>query len=287
MSSIFTQSLKGPTQEGPLKEVGGRYLLLERIDRGRCAEVHLALDRKDGAKVAAKLALPGEGGDFVRAVFRNEARALELGAHRNVVRLIDTDTRTAEPFLIMEYVPGPTLRTLSYEGRIDRKGALRLVGGMLEALERMHGLGLVHRDLKPKNIMLGPEREAKLIDFGFAYVPGIPDITAASDKRFGNPVYSPPERMNGAGDPRADIYSVGMMMHELLSRGVPCRMLETARLLFVHRLPSFVAAEASIGILDPEAAEVIGTALCRDPAGRFQSAREMRERVELLLASPA
>ncbi len=287
MTFIFTQSLKGHAQGRPLKEVGGRYLLLERIDQGRCAEVHLALDKRDGAKVAAKLALPGEGGEFVRAVFRNEARALELGAHRNVVRLLDTDTRTAEPFLIMEYVPGPTLRTLSYEGVIDGKGALRLVDGMLEALEHMHGLGLVHRDLKPKNIMLGPEREAKLIDFGFASVPGVPDITAASERRFGNPVYAPPERMNGTGDPRADIYSVGMMMHEMLARGIPCRMLETARLLCVHRLPSLIAAEAAVGLLSAEAADVIGTALCRDPAGRFQSAREMRERVERMLASAA
>lgn len=283
MTLHHLQSQKGPAEARP-REIGGRYLLLERIDKGRCAEVHLALDKKEGTKVAAKLAFPGMSGDFIRTVFRNEARALEVAAHRNVVGLLDADTRSAEPFIIMEYVPGPTIRALSCEGRMDKAGALRLVGGILEALEHMHGRGLVHRDLKPKNVMLGLERGVKLIDFGFASVPGAPDFTAGSEARFGNPVYSPPEGTNGVGDPRADIYSVGMMMYELLSRGFSCRILDTARLLCVHRAPSLVAAEAAAGLIGHEAADIIGTALSRDAAGRFQSAREMRERVERVLS---
>ena len=82
----------------PQRKIGGRYLLLERIDKGRCSEVLLALDEKEGRQVAAKIGLPRQDRDFVRTVFRNEARALEIGAHPNVVKLLDADARAGEPF---------------------------------------------------------------------------------------------------------------------------------------------------------------------------------------------
>jgi serine/threonine-protein kinase len=155
---------------------------------------------------------------------------------------------------------------------------MRIIIGILEGVEAMHASGVVHRDLKPKNIMLGSEREVKIIDLGFASVPGMPDFTSGSDARFGHPIYSPPERTNGRGDQRTDIYSVGMMMYELMG-GSSFRLLDCIRMLGAHIIPSIVAADAAVGLMSREAAEIIRNSLSKEPGERYQSAREMKEAI--------
>ncbi len=269
---------RGPAD---LHIVGDRYLLLERLDQGRCAAVHLGLDVRQMRTVAAKIGLDESDAEFTRKVFEHEARALSRASSDAVVRLLDADHSAREPFLILEYIPGPTLRNLN---RIDRPAGLRMAAGICSALESIHSGGVVHRDIKPKNVMLDEMRQVKLIDFGFAHIEGAFDLTSLSKKRFGNPVYSPPETTNGVGDPRADIFSAGIMLYGLAMSRSPLRALDAARVAGTRLCPAILLAEAAAGTIPLEVAEIIIKATESDPRQRFQSAREMRLAIEQALS---
>ncbi|HSB46557.1 MAG TPA: serine/threonine-protein kinase [Candidatus Bilamarchaeum sp.] len=258
--------------------IAGRYCLIEEVGRGRLGSVHKALDCESGGTVALKFGLGDMG--FARTSLMNEASALARVSHEGVAGLRGAGESEMGPFIVMDYVHGLNLRQLLKSGGMPSGMAMRAMGTVLGALESSHQSGVVHRDIKPKNVMIGTDGKARLVDFGFARVSGESDYTEKFTHAFGNPIYSPPEDLRGNADPRVDIYSAGVMLYEL--------MINRNRFYFVSAM-KLLELRTSIGRafggrnVPADALEIAHKATERDPEMRFQSARAMREALENII----
>jgi serine/threonine protein kinase len=203
-----------PTRKDTL--LGGRYSLRERIGVGGMATVWLADDVRLDRDVAVKLLAEGLTDDeaFV-ARFRREARIAAGLAHPNLVRVFDFDPDAPQPYLVMEYISGPNLATRLERG--DTIQADRVATDLLSALGAIHRAGVVHRDVKPANVLLAPGGRALLTDFGIARPEDATSITQTGQMP-GTGRYMAPELMQGdEASPRTDLYSAGVLLQELLS----------------------------------------------------------------------
>lgn len=203
--------------------VAGRYRLRAEIGRGGMGQVYLAERVGDGAQVAVKALKPELGGEeTLRRRFEQEARALGAIRHPNVARFLDLVI--GEPsLLVTEYIEGPTLRELlDREGRFAAERAARIARQLSSALHAVHAAGVVHRDLKPDNVVMARAEDGadcpKLIDFGLAKL-GLPRhqrLTRAG-AIFGTPQYMAPEQVAGRDvDERADVYALGCVLYQML-----------------------------------------------------------------------
>ncbi len=203
----------GATALGPGTLLGGRYRLERRIGGGGMATVWLAADRQLGRSVAVKVlsdALASDRG--YRARFRREAKLAAGLSHPSLVRVFDRGEEDERPYLVMEYVAGPTLAARIATG--DRVDGERLAHELLRALAHIHGAGIVHRDVKPANVLFDPAGRAKLTDFGIARPDDATQITQTGEV-IGTLRYMAPEV--AAGDPatqRSDLYSAGVVLAE-------------------------------------------------------------------------
>jgi serine/threonine-protein kinase len=260
--------------------IGSRYRILGWIGRGGMAEVyraeHLVLKRQ----VALKL-LPAEraGGDLgVR--FEREAQTAARLDHPGCIRVFDSGRHPdGSHFLVMDLIEGPTLRARMGEiGRVPAVRAIRVVGDLLRALSHAHRLGILHRDVKPENIMFAPSERGErvvLIDFGLARVFEDPSLTAVGTC-VGSPSYVAPERLlQQPYDERADIYSAGVILYELLAGIRPIRgdtPDEIARRQVERMPPPLIVA--------PLLGEVAMRALAKDPRERYATAHAMASDLE-------
>ncbi len=201
--------------------LNGRYALREEIARGGMAAVYLADDLRLGRQVAVKVLTPEESRQ-PRAVeqFRREAQAAAALSHPNVVAVYDWGCVDDTAFLVMEHVDGPDLRQLLREhGPLPEELAVRLAAQLLGALEMAHGRGIVHRDIKPRNVLIDSRGSARLADFGIA--------ASAEDEDdaevvYGTALYVAPELVRGQSvDGRADLYSLGVLLYEVLTGEPP------------------------------------------------------------------
>ncbi|HSB63753.1 MAG TPA: protein kinase [Thermoanaerobaculia bacterium] len=199
----------------------GRYQILGTLGKGGMGTVYRALDRELDDEVAVKVLLPEafDEGNTVSVTLKQEIRLARKITHRNVVRTHDLGEADGLRFLTMEYVPGTTLRDI-----IDRKGAIALSPGLQIAkqlcrgLAAVHEAGIIHRDIKPPNIMVLPNGVVKLMDFGIARTAEGADVAFQGDRTVGTPYYMSPEQALGRElDVRSDIYSVGVVLYELFS----------------------------------------------------------------------
>ncbi len=249
-----------------------RYLLADEIGVGGMGSVYRATDLRTGGAVAVKIPHPFLAKDpaYQKRLQREAQIAASLYSPR-VVRVIDLDTDEGTPFLVMEYVPG---RTLADEMR--ERGALSVTDAVIVALEvaraldAAHQRGITHRDLKPANIKI-VEGEVKVLDFGIARAEGL-SVMSAQTAMLGTPEYCAPERAEGEGDIRADIYALGVMLYEMLVGHLPFSSTNTLALLRKHELepPPPLPAE-----VPDEVAEVVEICLAKPPAERYQTPREL------------
>ncbi|WP_326797100.1 protein kinase [Streptomyces sp. NBC_01808] len=273
---------------------GGRYRLLDLLGTGGMASVHLAHDTVLDRQVAVKT-LHTELGreDSFRERFRREAQAVARLSHQNVVSVFDTgedrfagDGGGPVPYIVMEYVEGRPLRSVLDEdvarfGAMPTEKALRIVSDVLAALDASHEMGLVHRDIKPGNVMMTRREQVKVMDFGIARAvqSGVTSMTQTG-MVVGTPQYLSPEQALGRGvDARSDLYSVGVMLFELLTGRLPFDADSPLAIAYAH-VQEPPPAPSSINMTVPPVVDaLVARALAKNPGERFRSAEEMREEV--------
>lgn len=256
----------GPTGEASEELTGrlldGRYRILAPLARGGMATVHVALDTRLDREVALKVMHPAlaHDPDFV-ARFAREAKAAARINHPNVVHVSDTGQDGAGAdrvvFLVMELVRGRTLReVLTERGRLSPAQALEVLEPLLAALAAAHGAGLVHRDVKPENVLLADDGTVKVADFGLARAVEASSLTAHAGLLLGTVAYLAPEQVSrGVADGRSDLYAAGIMLFEMLTGRVPYSGDTPMAVAYQHvhqRVPA--PSQASPGIvsdLDP------------------------------------
>ncbi|WOQ69690.1 Stk1 family PASTA domain-containing Ser/Thr kinase [Microbacterium limosum] len=269
--------------------LSGRYRVDDLIGRGGMASVYRGFDLTLGRTVAIKI-LKRELADDTgfRTRFRLEAQAASRMANPTIVRVYDageddeTDASGAVhtvPYIVMELVQGRLLKDIVAEGPVPEADAVRYVDGILEALEYSHRAGVVHRDIKPGNVMVTPSGQVKVMDFGIARAVSDSSSTVAETTTIlGTAAYFSPEQAKGETvDARTDLYSAGVVLFELLTGRAPFRGDSPVAVAYQHVseapvAPSEIAPEVSRA-LDA----IVLRALAKDPYQRFQTAAQFRE----------
>jgi eukaryotic-like serine/threonine-protein kinase len=268
-------------REPPRGLIEGRYRLDDPIATGGMGEVWRATDLVLNRPVAVKLLRPGSAGyeeNLVR--FRAEARHAGSLSHPGIAKVYDY--REAEPpYLVMELVDGPSLARLLDAGPLDPAPTMGLIAQAARALQAAHAAGLVHRDIKPGNLLVGPGGWVKITDFGIAHAAGSAPLTRPG-ALLGTPAYLAPERAAGApATPAADLYALGIVAYQCLTGRLPFKG-EAVAVALAHReqplppLPPWVPAEVAALVADLTA---------KDPRARPASAGQVAERAEDLHAA--
>jgi serine/threonine-protein kinase len=256
----------------------GRYRILELLGEGGMGRVYRALDQRLEREVAVKLLrvdLLRE--ESARKRFRLEARALSRVNHPAVATLFDFESLEDTDFLVLEFVPGETLARRLEAGPLPERRARVIALAIAEALEAAHDLGVVHRDLKPGNVMLTPRGRVKVLDFGLARLTDV-DLSLASTVSAAGPVlgtvpYMSPEQIAGtAVDARSDLHALGAVLYEMLSGERPFAADSLASLVYriVHEPPRPLR-ELRPGVSE-DLARIVERCLEKDPARRFGGA---------------
>ncbi len=281
--------------------VAGRYRVLAKIGRGGMGSVYEAEHVTTGKRFAVKLLLPGLGRiPEIARRFEREAKASSVLNHPNVVAVVDFGTLDddATLYLVMEYVPGRSLADVLDAGRIPTLRALAVCRQVLEALSHAHAQGVVHRDLKPDNIMLldagrsEEERDiVKLLDFGIAKLEDADgEKLTQAGVAFGTPDYMAPEQALGEEvDARADLYSLGVILYELLAGRRPFESSDKLAVLRMHvAVPAPpLGADIFARPFAPELNAAVGKALEKRREDRFATAAAMIEALDVATMAQA
>ena len=278
--------------DGPV--FAGRYELGMVLGRGGMAEVRAGWDRRLGRAVAVKTLLPDLAGrPAVRRSFEGEARAAARLAHPNAVAVFDVGEEDGVPFLVMEQVTGPSLEHELAGGPLDAGRVRRLGGELLAALGAAHAAGLVHRDVKPANVLMAPDGSAKLADFGIAKaVAGQGAATemdlTATGQVFGTVAYMAPERL--AGRPatvQSDVYSVGVVLYESLTGARPFAAATPVEVIRAIDRARPVPLRQCCPGLDAALVSAVERSMTRNPDDRFRSAADMSAALRAPAEPPA
>src|SRR5262245_4848988 len=265
----------------------GRYRIVERLGDGGMGSVYRATDPRLERDVALKVLHvdPDTGrGEDRRKRLRLEARALSRLLHPNIATLFDLDSDGGMDFLVLEYVPGHTLAHLLESGPLPEARARAVALEVTEALDAAHEQGVVHRDLKPGNIILNPRGRAKVLDFGLARFQGSSSVALASLRSTepagavsGTLPYMSPEQIRGERtDARTDVWAVGVILHEMCAGARPFAGSDYSQLLYriVNEAPPSLR-ELRPGVPEGYAA-IVARCLQKDPARRYADAAALR-----------
>jgi serine/threonine protein kinase len=255
----------------------GRYEILVELGRGAMGVVYRARDPQIGRTVAIKtlrpdLGLPGDAFAELKKRFYQEATAAGRLSHPNIVAIHDVLDVDGVPYIVMECLEGRTLADLiAAEGRLDPARAVRLFVQVCEALDYAHARGVVHRDIKPGNIVVTPGDVAKVTDFGIARVTG--STVTQTGAVLGTPAYMAPEQLRGqVPDGRSDLFAVGVSLYEALAGANPFQADELAAILYrvVHE-PAPPLAERNPRV-SPRLAAAVERAMAKAPGARYATA---------------
>jgi eukaryotic-like serine/threonine-protein kinase len=260
---------------------GDRYQVDGEIGQGGDARVFLAYDQA-GQKVALKILHPELLQSVAAERFLREIRLISRLHHPRIARLLESGEQDWFVYLAMDFIEGPTLREVLGRGRkVSVPDTLRLACDLLDALDHAHQLGVVHRDVKPENVVISPGRGAVLLDFGIAraiYTSVSKEITRAG-LTVGSSSYMSPEQINGEQqiDGRSDLYSLGCVLFECLSGRPPFVWRKEAVVLQLHLTEPVPDVRKLRPDVPPALAKAVSTALAKAPEERWQSATSMRD----------
>lgn len=274
----------------------GRYQVGALIGRGGMSDVHVGTDTRLGRRVAIKLLKPALATDpKFRVLFREEAQKAARMAHPTIVRVFDAGEETITeanglesqvPFIVMEFVDGRLLKDIVADGPLEPKEAVRIISGVLTALEYSHRALLVHRDIKPGNIMVTQNGQVKVMDFGIARAVSDNSATVADTSAvLGTAQYFSPEQARGETvDARTDLYSTGVVLFELLTGRPPFRGDRAAAVAYQHISEAAVAPSTLNPRVSPALDAVVLHSLAKNKFDRFQTAAEFRTDLEAAAA---
>jgi serine/threonine-protein kinase len=260
-------------------EIAGRYRLEGRLGFGGMSTVHLALDRRLERQVAVKLLAEHLADDpaFVSR-FQREAQAAARLVHPNVVQVFDSgrDEASGQYFIVMEYIAGSSCaEILRDDGWVEVNEAIEIIEQACEGLYYAHRHGVVHRDVKPGNLLRSIEGEVKLADFGIAKATEQSSITQVGSV-LGTAAYLAPEQARGEeAGPSADLYALGVVTYQLISGRLPYEATSLTELALKQQQEDPPLLDTLVAAVRPELAAAVSMALALDPADRYQSAREM------------
>ncbi|MGY1550151.1 Stk1 family PASTA domain-containing Ser/Thr kinase [Microbacterium sp. A588] len=283
--------------------IAERYRVDELIGHGGMAKVYRGYDITLGREVAIKILDPDLARDTAfRTRFRLEAQSASRMSHPSIVRVFDAGDPTSagdgaitagapgsEPYIVMELVQGRQLKDIIAEGPVSTEDALRYIDGILEALDYSHRAGVVHRDIKPGNVMVTDKGQVKVMDFGIARAVSDSSSTVAETTQIiGTAAYFSPEQAKGEPvDARADLYSTGIVLYELLTGRQPFRGESPVAVAYQHvsetPVPPTEVNEDAPGALDP----IVLRALAKDPYQRYPDAASFRAALDSAVAGKA
>ncbi|MEJ7862066.1 MAG: serine/threonine-protein kinase [Pyrinomonadaceae bacterium] len=289
----------------------GDYEILELGGKGGQGEVYKALDTKLKRPVAVKIfTAEGEHRRQKLASFKNEARLASSLNHPNICTIYGFVEEENHTFIVMEYVEGKNLFELAFGRPLEIKSALEIIFQVTDALNAAHARGIVHRDIKPRNVMVTSDGQALVLDFGLAKLLENEDGSFVIDETdeihssfsediaeslfktvdgmpYGSPTSSPPEMALGKPtDARGDVYSVGVLLYLLLTGTYPFlgKTIREVRDKVINEEPVPLAVARTVkGVIPLELIAIVRRALRKDPAERFQTMMEMRDRLLLAL----
>ena len=271
------------------KKLDGRYELLELIGVGGMADIYKAKDVTEDRTVAVKI-LKNEfaaSEDFLRR-FRNESKAIALLSHPNIVKIYDVGFTDKIQYIVMEYIDGITLTEyIERQGVLKWRDAVHFITQILRALQHAHDRGIVHRDVKSQNVMLLSDGKIKVMDFGIARFNRETDKTM-SEKAIGSVHYISPEQARGeVTDEKSDIYSVGVMLYEMLTGEKPFDGENPVSIALKH-MQAVPKRITEINNTIPEGLEEITIkAMQKEPSKRYQTAGEMIKDIEEFKKNPS
>ncbi len=271
------------------KKLEGRYEILELIGFGGMAIVFKAFDRLENKNVAVKILKDEflQNDDFKRR-FRNESKAIALLSHPGIVKVSDVNFSDNIQYIVMEYIDGITLKEyIEQQGSVKWKEAVHFTVQILRALQHAHDNGIVHRDVKPQNVMLLEDGTIKVMDFGIARFARENGKTL-SDKAIGSVHYISPEQAQGDNtDERTDIYAVGVILYEMLTGKVPFDgdtpvSIAIKQMQMEPKHPTLINPQIPTGL-----EEIILRAMQKDPQLRYQTASEMLRDIDEFKHNPS
>jgi len=273
----------------------GHYRIVQKIGAGGMGEVYRANDEQLDRDVALKVLPIGALADeTARKRFRKEAQALAKLSHPNIGVVHEFDTHDSVDFLAMEYIPGSTLREKLAAGSLPEKEVATLGGQIAAALEEAHEQGVVHRDLKPGNILVTPKGQAKVLDFGLAKLLKQAGDTSATETLTetqagaGTLPYMAPEQLRGeAADARTDIFALGNILYEMATGERPFGEALASRLIEAILREAPAAPRAVNPRVSAELERIILKCSEKDPENRFQSAKELAVDLRRLVSPSA
>ena len=264
------------------RRLQGRYRLDARLASGGMGAVYTAHDERLGRKVAVKL-LKDDLAHDVRFVerFRREARAVAALGHTNIANVFDYGEDDDTPFIVMELAEGCDLaRLLRQEGPLEPARAASVAAQVCAALGHAHAAGIVHRDVKPANIIVGPDDRVKVTDFGIARAAGDSTLTATGSVLGTAHYLSPEQAAGGEVGPASDLYSLGIVLYEMLTGAVPFTA-DTPIAIAMRHVSDPVPAPSTVNPEVPAALDdVVVRATAKDTASRFRDAHEMQAALE-------
>src|SRR5882757_9001885 len=248
--------------------LGGRYRIIGLLGRGGMGEVYRATDLTLGQSVALKF-LPEEASRNQRLLerFHGEVRVARLVSHPNVCRVYDIGEVEGMPFISMEYIDGEDLASLLTRiGRLPSDKAIETARKLCAGLAAAHDRGVIHRDLKPQNIMMNKRGEVVIMDFGLA---AIADQLNGPEARNGTPAYMSPEQLRGeAVTSKSDIYALGLVLYELFTGKPPFSAASVQQLIDMQQSMHLTSVTSVAADVDPAVEKAIRRCLDPDPAKR-------------------